>query len=808
MASKISRATGSWTSASTWGVVDANGYTDSEAGSQIVSTTELTTPNFTPGVITTDGVLIKISARAASPTGTFTVTLRNTTLGSDVDSCTVNVSDLPSGGLGWHFFKWSSNRLLVTSTTYAIKLVCSNTGSQVTVYKSASSNDYNKMICTTATGAPAASDQLIVVGEYTGAGTSNSFTVTMDNTDTTTWGTTSFVDAIAVGSKGTLTCGVTASTAYVLKYAGKFTVSSGGTVNLGTSGTRIPSTSSMLLEMSVATNVDTGLVCQNGSTFNAYGQTITAYQTLLNTDEAAAATVIGVASTSGWAANDEIAFASTTRTSTQHEKRTISSVDSATQVTVTSGLTNAHSGTSPTQAEVIHLTRNVKVIGTSATLQGYVLFGNTATVVCDSAQFKWIGSATANKRGVDIQTTTGSCTITGCSFHEFSVSSSTACHISGSTCNNITISNCVMWSISSNGINISETTSGTSISVSGTVVLAAATGINTADIGVSLTNCIAASCTSVGIAISEVATLSLGTFSSLTSHSNSSQGFNIANLANATMSTLIAWRNSSFGFYLVNAPVYGCKFNGVTLFGNATNNILLSGGRDNVFTNVVASGDTSFATGNGVSTNNPGCNAVFENSTFGVASGIKVSHASNDIVLSGSSENIFRNCLFSSSIEITISATSMSDRAGVFSQKHDQTSGLHKRYSLYGNATTETTTFKTASPSEKLSPLSATVKFRSSVMRCAVLSGSTVTISVYVRKNATYNGAAPRLRLLANPAIGIDADVLLDTFASAADVWEQLIGVTAAANDDGVMEFVVDCDGTAGSIFVDDWSAA
>jgi hypothetical protein len=37
--------------------------------------------------------------------------------------------------------------------------------------------------------------------------------------------------------------------------------------------------------------------------------------------------------------------------------------------------------------------------------------------------------------------------------------------------------------------------------------------------------------------------------------------------------------------------------------------------------------------------------------------------------------------------------------------------------------------------------------------------------------------------------------------------WLQLSGTTIAATDDGVMEFIVDCD-TGGSINVDDWAFA
>jgi hypothetical protein len=69
-----------------------------------------------------------------------------------------------------------------------------------------------------------------------------------------------------------------------------------------------------------------------------------------------------------------------------------------------------------------------------------------------------------------------------------------------------------------------------------------------------------------------------------------------------------------------------------------------------------------------------------------------------------------------------------------------------------------------------------------------------------------YNGSQPRLILKANPAIGVANDTVIATASAAAGTWAQISGTTAAATDDGVMEFTVDCDGTTGWINVDDWS--
>jgi hypothetical protein len=61
----------------------------------------------------------------------------------------------------------------------------------------------------------------------------------------------------------------------------------------------------------------------------------------------------------------------------------------------------------------------------------------------------------------------------------------------------------------------------------------------------------------------------------------------------------------------------------------------------------------------------------------------------------------------------------------------------------------------------------------------------------------------------ANPAIGVTNETVLATSSlTLADTWYLVTGTTAAVTDDGVIEVYVDCDGTAGNIFVDDWSVA
>jgi hypothetical protein len=135
-----------------------------------------------------------------------------------------------------------------------------------------------------------------------------------------------------------------------------------------------------------------------------------------------------------------------------------------------------------------------------------------------------------------------------------------------------------------------------------------------------------------------------------------------------------------------------------------------------------------------------------------------------------------------------------------------------------GTVQTDSVIFQTASPSMRMTPNPAvTDKLPSAPagrgIHAAAASGRQVLFSVYVRKSAAgdgaaYSGAQPRLIVRANPAVGFNADVVLDTMAVAVGNWELLSGSTSALTDDGALEAYVDCDGTTGWINVDDWAAA
>jgi hypothetical protein len=827
VATLISKATGNFTAAGTWAPVSgvATAEQDIDPGSEFNLTTAYQyTSTFVPAATGIDGVGTKISRRVASPTGTMSVKLENVTNpGSNEATVVINVADIYPIGAGavapssWYFFKFASTVTPNGTDTYKIGFKVS-VNSEITMPSSGAIISHFVRL-TSAASAPAAGDKLIVIGEMTGQGTSNSFTVTMDNTATTSFGPTVSggpPQGMVVGDKATLSFGTAASTNYYLKIKGVLLVSGGGTLNIGTSGTPMPSTSTAVLEFDSVANVDSGLFIQNFGVFNCYGASKTTLATLMTADKVATNTVIALASTSGWAASDEIAFAPTSTTATQAEKKTILTVDSGTQVTLTAGLTNAHLGTSPTQAEVVNLTRNVKIRGVSTTLQGYCFFSALATVDGQYVEFYQLGSATTNKRGIDVLTTTGTCNLQYCSHHDYIVTSSLGINLSGVTGSGVTWSNNVTYAINNAHFNVAATTGSWTCSGNTCIGSTGGTAIfNLADVGGVLTSCTAAGGSARGIIFNETSALG-GTISDLTSHSNATVGIELANILGATFAgTNTCWRNgSATNLNIAGGTVRRITFATVVCFGS-TQNVRFALCTDITIQNLTCSGDTTFASSYGIQMNDLAQGIVIENGDFGTVSGIKTAHTSGDIYVSTAFsyiQAILRNCKLASTNEL-VSGTQANMLPGSYirSQKHDQTAGLHRSWFPYGQIDSDTSEFRTASPSEKLTPNNASNKLESGIKRAEVLSGATATPTVHVKKSGTYNGNAPRLILKKNVAAGITADTVLATLTGSADgdgYWTLSGPTTPAVTDDAVLEFVVDCDGTAGVVNVDDYTIA
>jgi hypothetical protein len=77
---------------------------------------------------------------------------------------------------------------------------------------------------------------------------------------------------------------------------------------------------------------------------------------------------------------------------------------------------------------------------------------------------------------------------------------------------------------------------------------------------------------------------------------------------------------------------------------------------------------------------------------------------------------------------------------------------------------------------------------------------------------ALYGGSPIRLIQKGNAALGQPGDIVLQSLTPTPGVWTQLSGTSSVANDNGVWEFVVDCDAAAaapyGFVNIDDWSTS
>jgi hypothetical protein len=139
--------------------------------------------------------------------------------------------------------------------------------------------------------------------------------------------------------------------------------------------------------------------------------------------------------------------------------------------------------------------------------------------------------------------------------------------------------------------------------------------------------------------------------------------------------------------------------------------------------------------------------------------------------------------------------------------KENGLAGNHYKYTGAGSITLDTVNVNSPNTvSERLTPWSSTLKLRSTSKLIPVNTAEGLTISVTLKRSTGYTGAAPRLMLVGNAALGY-FDSVLDTSTQTSD-WETLIYTLPPALDTGMVELYVDCSGNVGSgyINIDSWN--
>jgi len=681
---------------------------------------------------------------------------------------------------------------------------------------------------------------------------------------------------MTINNYGVLTYGTSASTNYYMKVKGVLRVYGGGTLNIGASGAQMPSTSTATLEMDSAANVDSGLYIDNGATMNVYGATKTNVWQLLTSDvggfvntsgtavtaitsqcqsftgmtgtvtingssytissvtdathlvltgsagtqskvkftHPGTANVIHVADTSGWAAGDTLAIAPTSQTYTESESFTIASVDSGTQVTLSSPLIYTHQGmppaTGPIAAEVLNLTRNVQIRGVSATLQGYVYVAPTATVTWRYADFNQLGSATANKRGIDVATTTGSFNMQYCSRRDSTVSGSCGIFLNSSSNNNIVYAHSVSYNVDDLHI-YARSTTGNSLLYNDLIMVKNSAADHSIaifyDLGSTITNVRVAGGIR-GMTVYERTALNgaLG----WTSHSNLAYGLQMQGMT-GSVSNVILYRTGTTQLYLLT--VSSLTLDSFVVAGglNTQINPADTGEAVRIVNSTVACDSASTCT-HLMYPDTYNATLAIENSSLGATSGIYTAVASNVLYAPYVQMRVrLLNTMVQTSGTM-FNLTMINPLSYIRAQRYNATDGDHRAWYPYGTVNGSTTPIAGhTQPYELMTPSGTTSaqKLESSEKCAPVDASGTATFTAYIYKSAEYTGSQPRMVLKAKDLQVVSTDTVLTTASGGTGAWETLTGTTPAASYAGIACVVIDADnvgGGGGTVAVDDFS--
>lgn len=827
MAVQFSAISNLWTDA-TWQTVDSTSYLKSEAASTATTTSYVASQAFTPGIITVEGILLRIKGTTTTPTGTLSVQLWNSTGSAQVAVVTCNATDITNNNTtydgGWCYFKFGAAVTLLAATNYQVRVLSSVSGT-VTVYRNATAGNWSRGLVTTTTASLAASDDVIICGNITAAATTTVNTVTFNNTSATTY------SSLEVGAYGKLIGQNSASTNYILTISstGILRVSHNGIVELSTTSSRLPSTSTFVIKMTNASNGDNFIDIRNFGTFRVVGATKTRKDTLA-ANAAASDTSLTTSTSTGWKNGDNLGIAGTGGTN-QQMQRTLNADAVGTGLSISVGLTNATLGTSPVQADIINLTSNFKIQGTSTTLASYVKGVNTSVIECDQIEFQFMGIS-ASIGAIYINTnnaaeTTGSTIVTDCSCWNnaagyYFVNSPTNALISG-----VYIDGCVYYTTSTTGtcFLVFPNFNGPINSFKNLVTIGNNIGtfMTTNDFGRTIVdNIISANCNTSGFCIYGY-NKPRNTYALYTNCKAYSSTYGVYTLLASTAYTASLFKMNNFtsyrctyGIYL-NGDVINCSFDSPTLFSNSGSNIRLGNSTDCKFTNGSFQGGTSVVSPYGIifESGTYRNNIIFERCLFGTVT----QHTTGDIYCDNYFYNIIFNNCTSGSTTLVYQPTFISGPSKIKFQRLNGTSGNNRTYVQNGTLINDTTIYDVGPSSLRMSPNFMGViatnltnfKMISTIFPMSISSGNTATVSIRVRKSVigdgtAYNGNQPRLILKSNPSAGstYNNDIVCATASAAPGIWETLSYTLPSAVIDNVgMEFYIDCDGTTGWINID-----
>lgn len=578
--------------------------------------------------------------------------------------------------------------------------------------------------------------------------------------------------AYAITINGKLQYLSTAAIDHVFRCKGDLVNAAGGAIEIGTVANPIPAARTFTIELNysgVLADGKYGLKNSGDMVLQGDPTRITVTKCMLNADAAVNDNALTTDVATGWKDNDDIAIASTTRTWSQAEngKMNGDAVGNALTIDgfggVGGGLANAHSGTSPTQAEIINLTRNVKVTSFNTGFRGYVCCYSGSTSDVDYVEFYMIGYNTTYKHGIEIRTTAADatnfayCSVWGKATSNYSFYLYYA--------QNVVIDNCVIYDIDEEFY----LDYGSTNTITNSILMK----IN--DYGfyayqetdLTFDNNVITSCYGWSVFIRFKTPAS---FNNNLIHSGKTYGLYWQAIPSGVIQNLTIYRQNGVGFYLYES--LNLEVDTLTLFGNTLYNLYLSGSGSVDMDNAELSGDSSFATPYGAYlVRNTAGTVVFKNSDFGLTSGIKVSHTTGDIAFA--TNKYGEIVCINTKLQSTTPIYAIQNSAfGSYVQCEDlnQTQYNDKAWYKYGIVVRDSTTFKTGSYAMRFDQFWAADDWLDYEVEIPVKDGEGVVVSAWLRKNASYTSAnRPKIKL---SEMGITATE--DQMSNVTDTWEKV----------------------------------
>lgn len=821
MANLIAKQSGNFEDASSWGL----GSTEGLVLTQYSSGTTLTTSyQFSSAFTVTagqqiDGIMVRVYKYSAGATGTFTLCLsenRSTAIsGTEVVVDLANLS--PSTEYQWVFCKFDSTHTATGGTGYGVGLKASGTNLVVGGRQNSTAANWMHVLRLTSTQAPAAGDTLWVVGEHTNA-TTNGWTLSYGETVSAAY------TGLVVGYSSTVQIETSASTAYVMTLAGNLLIEKGGTFQAGSVATPMPSTSSFTLTFQLASDVQYGISVYSGGTLTMQGNALSYDRCLLAADASIGATALTSSVTTGWKSGDQIAIATTDADRTHSESRILDGDASGTTINITAGLTYAHTGTSPFQAEIIHLTRNVKITTSSASYRTYIYtYAGSAQVNMDWVEFINFGSATSSKQGLVCQTTTGSIAVNNCALHD---GNGNWIYVTGTATANVTIQDNV-------GYNLTGTNSSiyTASAIDSSCVIDGNWLMTLGGAGIYLDGyctvsdnvIVGWSATSSAFYLNKANVTSLTWFTGNKAHSCAGNAITFSSTATIfapTLTSFIYW-NVGTGLNFLSV-IDGITITGITGYGANTTHIYMVTTFNGLCEDSYFGNTSVYTSGKGITlaTANTPVNMIFDNVDFRPSvTGVTAVSTLVNFTANLASRIVFRWCKMTTDVANAVSGMSGNARPSSYVriEQWDQTPGSHAYFAAEGIIMPDTARYATSSPGQRVYGVNGGSGYmESGPKQVALANGESVTWSVKVRKSSgaagdsgTYAGTEPQLMVRASYDGGLMSDTLLDTAAAAVDVWETLTGAVGPVTGPCVVEAYVRLDNNSNTQFVtlDDWSA-